>query len=317
MFVPERKEPAAMTLRRCYPIALITALTVVATACGGTPKIVIETAATTAKPSVTTSAKSSATTVAAKASGGKITADDRKVLVKAILTGGVSQEIADCIADGLEGKVSRDEYLLMAKAKSDAKLPDNLNSIAEEVAIDCASKAAGVTPSSIGAGATPIATTAGPTTTLVKQTIGTKSSPVPLGTKVTLPKQYDFVVNAYTPGADQLVKAANEYNDAAPAGSQYVLVTFTVTNNGIEDKRTPAYDLFPKAVSASGKSYEASSCLATLSNPIPYFNDVFTGTTVSGDVCFIVAGGDAAGLTMYFDIIDESFDKTTYYFKLS
>jgi hypothetical protein len=313
MFVPERKEPAAMTLRRCYPIALITALTITATACGGTPKIVIEAPATTAKPSASTSAKSSATTVAAKASGGKITADDRKVLVKAILTGGVSQEIADCIADGLEGKVSRDDYLLMAKAKSDAKLPDNLNSIAQEVAIDCATKDAGLTPSSTGA--TP--TTVAPTTTLVKQTIGTKSSPVPLGTKVTLPKQYDFVVNAYTPGADQLVKAANEYNDAAPAGSQYVLVTFTVTNNGIEDKRTPAYDLFPKAVSASGKSYEASSCLATLSNPIPYFNDVFTGTTVSGDVCFIVAGGDAAGLTMYFDIIDESFDKTTYYFKLS
>jgi hypothetical protein len=113
------------------------------------------------------------------------------------------------------------------------------------------------------------------------------------------------------------VKAANEYNDPAPAGSQYVLVTFTVTNNGTEDKRTPAYDLFPKAVSATGKSYEASSCLATLSNPIPYFDDVFAGSTVSGDVCFIVAGGDAAGLTMYFDIIDESFEKSTYYFKLS
>jgi hypothetical protein len=303
-----------MTLRRSYPFALITALTMTAAACGGTPKIVIEAADTTTKPSASTAVKSSATTVAGKASGGKITADDRKILVKAILTGGVSQAIADCIADGLEGKVSRDDYLLMAKAKSDAKLPDNLNSIAQEVAIDCATKDAGLTPSSTEAAP---ATTAAPTTTLVKQTIGTKASPVPLGKKVTLPKQYDFVVNAYTPGADELVKAANEFNDPAPAGSQYVLVTFTVTNNGTEDKRTPAYDLFPKAVSASGKSYEASSCNPTLSNPIPYFNDVFKGSTVSGDVCFIVAGGDAAGLTMYFDIIDEKFDKTTYYFKLS
>lgn len=303
-----------MTLRRSYPVALITALTMTAAACGGTPKIVIEVADTTTKPSASTAVKSSATTVAGKASGGKITADDRKILVKAILTGGVSQAIADCIADGLEGKVSRDDYLLMARAKSDAKLPDNLNSIAQEVAIDCATKDAGLTPSSTEAAP---ATTAAPTTTLVKQTIGTKASPVPLGKKVTLPKQYDFVVNAYTPGADELVAAANEYNDPAPAGSQYVLVTFTVTNNGTEDKRTPAYDLFPKAVSASGKSYEASSCNPTLSNPIPYFNDVFKGSTVSGDVCFIVAGGDAAGLTMYFDIIDEKFDKTTYYFKLS
>jgi hypothetical protein len=312
-FVPEHKEAAAMTLCRSYPVALITALTLTTAACGGSTKKAAEVAVAPANPS--------ASTAAAKASGGKITADDRKVLVKAILTGGVSQELADCIADGLDGKVSRDEYLLMAKAKSDAKLPDNLNSIAQEVAIECATKAAGLTPSSTGAGANPVAptvaTTEAPTTTLAKQTIGTKSLPVPLGKKVTLPKQYDFVVNAYTPAADELVKAANEFNDPAPAGSQYVLVTFTVTNNGTEDKRTPADDLFPKAVSASGKSYEASSCLATLSNPIPYYNDVFAGTSVSGDVCFIVAGGDAAGLTMYFDVIDESYNKTTYYFKLS
>jgi hypothetical protein len=314
MFVPEHKEPHAMTFRRSYPFTLITALTLTAAACGGTPKIVIEQAATTTKPSVSTSANSSASTTAAKASDGKITADDRTLLVKAILTGGVSQALADCIADGLEGKLSRADYLLIAKAKRDAKLPENLNSIAEDVAIGCATKDAGLTPASTEAAP---ATTAAPTTTLVKQTVGTKSSPVPLGTKVTLPKQYDFVVNAYTPAADELVKAASEYNDEAPAGSQYVLVTFTVTNNGTEDKRTPAYDLFPKAVSASGKSYEASSCNPTLSNPIPYYNDVFKGSTVSGDVCFIVAGGDAAGLTMYFDIIDENFDKTTYYFKLS
>jgi hypothetical protein len=315
-----------MTLHRSYPVALITALTLTAAACGGSTKKAAEVAVAPAKSSASTAAataSSSATTAAATGSGGKITAADRKILVKAILTGGVSQEIADCIADGLEGKVSRDDYLLMAKAKSDAKLPENLNSIAEDVAIGCATKDAGMTSSSAAAGATTVATTAAPTTakapttTLAKQTIGTKSSPVPLGQKVTVPKQYDLVVNAYTPAADELVKAANEYNDPAPAGSQYVLVTFTVTSNGTEDKRTPAYDLFPKAVSASGKSYEATSCNATLSNPIPFYNDVFTGTSVSGDVCFIVAGGDAAGLTMYFDIIDEKFDKTTYYFKLS
>lgn len=311
-----------MTLRRSHPVVLITALALTAAACGGSAKKAAEVAVAPAKSSASGTANSSATTAAAKAAGGKITADDRKLLIKSILSGGVSQELADCIADAFEGKVSQADYLLMAKAASDSKVPDNLKSVAEEVAIDCASKAAGLTPSSTGAGATPVTTTAiattdAPTTTLAKQTFGTKSSPVPLGKKVTLPKQYDFVANAYTPAADELVKAANEYNDPAPAGSQYVLVTFTVTNNGTEDKRTPAYDLFPKAVSASGKSYEASSCLATLSNPIPYFNDVFTGTSVSGDVCFIVAGGDAAGLAMYFDIIDESFNKITYYFKLS
>jgi hypothetical protein len=309
-----------MTLRRSHPFVLITALTLTAAACGGSTKKAAEVAVAPVKASASTAVattKSSDTTATAKASGGKITADDRKLLIKSILSGGVSQETADCIADGLDGKVSRDDYLLMAKAKSDSKVPDNLKSLVEGVAIDCATKAAGLTPSSTSAGATGAATNEAPTTTLAKQTFGTKSSPVPLGKKVTLPKQYDFVVNAYTPEADELVNAANEFNDPAPSGSQYVLVTFTVTSNGTEEKRTPAYDLFPKAVSASGKSYEASSCLATLSNPIPYYNDVFKGTSVSGDVCFIVAGGDAAGLTMYFDIIDESFNKSTYYFKLS
>jgi hypothetical protein len=306
-------------MNRCRPstVALITALTFTAAACGGSAKKTAEVVVASAKSTASSTANSSASTTIAKATAGKITADDRALMIKSILSGGLSQKDAACIADALEGKVSRDDYLLMAKAKNDSNVPDNLKSLISDVAIECVSKGAGLTPSSSDATAPAVAPTEAPSTTLVKQTVGTKSSPVPLGKKVTLPKQYDFVVNAYTPGADELVKTANEYNDPAPAGSQYVLVTFTVTNNGTDDKRIPAYDLFPKAVSASGKSYEASSCLATLANPIPYFNDVFKASSVSGDVCFIVDGGDAAGLTMYFDIIDESFDKTTYYFKLS
>jgi hypothetical protein len=274
-------------------------------------------------------------------SGAGLSAGDKSQMLKSIESGGIAKPTAACIADDLEAKVSAADYRLLAKAKRGDTVPDSLQSVVSTVAIDCAAKIGGlgsaagavtaadsVAPTSAPAKAAPSATapaTTAPatttpattTTTEPVQTVGTKASPVVFGTTAKLVKDYEVAVTKYTPNADELVKAANEYNDPAPAGNQYVLVSMTVTSKGTEDKRVPAYDLFPKAVSASGKSYEASSCLATLPNPIDYFNDVFTGTSVSGDVCFIVANADAAGLTMYFDVIDPSFKKVTYYFKLS
>jgi hypothetical protein len=326
-------------IARRYTRLTIAALSLsfVATGCGSSTKAAAP-AATTATPAASTVAATTAkapdsaapiteaTTTAASTStsaapasvvtdGSDITAEDRAFMEKSMgEAGNVPPEMQKCLLDELPGKITRAEYLMLAKAKPEDTLPDDLETRATDIARACAAsvKAAGGTSDTTVA---PDTTVASPTTTVVAQTVGKKDSPVAIGKKVSLPNGYDVVINSYQSNANANIKASDQYADPLPAGKQYVQFNISVTNTGGDkDKRTPGYDLTYKAVAQSGTSYESNSCIATVAQPVQMYSDLFKGKTTTGNACLVVDAADAKGLVLYFDVVDAEYNSYTYYF---
>ncbi len=249
--------------------------------------------------------------------GSDITAADRTLMETSMkAAGNLPAEMMKCLLDELPGKVTRDEYLVLANSKSDTDVPDELAARATDIAKACAAstQASGGTTDSTIAPDTTVAASSAPTTPA--QTVGKKDSPIALGKKVSLPNGYDVTINSYQSDATANIKASDQYADPVPAGKRYVQFNMTVTNTGGDkDKRVPGYDLQYKAVSASGASYESTSCIATVAQPIQIYNDLFKGKSITGNACLVVAEADAKGLLLYFDVVDAEYNSYTYYFR--
>jgi hypothetical protein len=255
-------------------------------------------------------------------SGTGIDNDDRSAMLESITDAGVDDATATCIVDALAEKLSPQDFQLIATAEIDADIPESIQETTAGVSVDCAAETAGLpAPSSDPAVTDVVESVENESveneTTVLEQTEGTTDNPIPLGSVAALPNGYDIVINSLTPAAGDAVASANEFNDPAPSGSQYVLVNLTVTYVGPDDKATPAYDLTLKAVSGSGASYDGTDCPAVVSEPAPLFDDLFAGSSVTGNVCLIVADADATDLTLYFDTYDDSFNTATYYFSVT
>jgi hypothetical protein len=305
--LPYHKESSPMSGFRS--IAAGISLAVAMTACGGS-----ESSETGAADADRTAATSDDTV-----SGGGINDDDRSAMMDSITAAGVDDATATCVVDTLAETLTPADFELIATAAVDADIPASVKDAAGAVAADCAAKVLGVpVPNSDTAvTATIEPATIESVTTVPEQTEGTSDDPIPLGTTAALPNGYDVVVNSFLPAADDAVASANEFNEPAPTGNQYVLVNLSVTYTGPDDKATPAFELSHRAVSDSGTSYDGTDCSAVVPEPAPLYDDLFAGSTVTGNVCLIVADTDATDLTLYFDTYDASFDTATYYFSLA
>jgi hypothetical protein len=292
-------------------LSMALALSLTQVACGGSDSS--DSGAAKSDPAATESDDASSNT--------EIDGDLRSKMLDGITSAGVDLVTATCIVDALAETMSAEDFELMATAEVDDEVPDALAEAAGTTAADCAAETAGLgAPSSDPVSVEPVSTdpvSTEPVVTVPEQTVGTSDDPVPLGSVATLPNGYDVVVNGYTPDAGAAVTAANEFNDPAPAGSQYVLVNLTVTYRGPEEKATPAFDVSHKAVSGSGTSYDGTDCSAVVPDPAALFDDLFAGSSVSGNVCLIVTDADATDLTLYFDAYDADFNTATYYFSLA
>jgi hypothetical protein len=247
-----------------------------------------------------------------KASGSDkgITDDERAAMLKSVKSGGASDEIAECVTDGLAKGLSRDEFNAVTKAKKQEDVPKPVADKANTIAMDCALSTADAPAVAAAPAETTIAAPA--------QSVGTRSAPVALGTAATLDNNYEITVNSYTPNSSAAVAAMNEFSEKPAPGMQYVLMNMKVTNNGGEtDKRIPGYDLPIKALSVSGKAYENSDCLAATPEPLDRFVDLFKGKSIEGNVCFLIADADATGLQMYIDVTTKDYSTLTYYFNLA
>ncbi len=293
------------------------AITSVLAACGGssTPSDAPATTTTAAPASETNTTVSSAASMevapAVAPAGDTISTDDKAAMLKSVKSGGADDKVAGCVTDGLAKALTGDEFRQVTKAQKQSDVPPALAEKANAIALDCALGGTG-SPTSV----TPPAVET--TVAEAVQSFGTKDSPVALTTTVSVDNGYDITVNSFNSDATAAVLAANDLNDKPTAGQRYVMVNMTILNSGGDtDKRQPAFDFPLKAVSTAGTAYEGSNCSAVLPDPLPWFSDVFKGSAITGNVCFIVADADATGLKMYVDVYTKSFATFTYYFDLA
>jgi hypothetical protein len=131
---------------------------------------------------------------------------------------------------------------------------------------------------------------------------GSRENPYPFGSAVLLSDGWRVRVESITPDATAAVLAENMFNDPPPAGDQFFIARVSATYTGAgSESFGGSFRL--RAVGASAVSYSTfeDSC-GVIPDEISSA-DVFTGGTVSGNVCWQIRSSDAASLLMYDDAI--------------
>jgi hypothetical protein len=136
-------------------------------------------------------------------------------------------------------------------------------------------------------------------------TAGTRDNPVAIGSTIT-GEDWTAVVNSYTIDGNATV-AAEQFNEAAPAGSHYEIVNYTVTYTG--DESGYAGEVIVDVVTSSGNVVNGFDNFVVLSDSIGA-DELFNGATTTGSQAFVVPDGDAALVRVQPGIIaDEIFVK--------
>lgn len=116
---------------------------------------------------------------------------------------------------------------------------------------------------------------------------GSRDNPVPMGTAITT-DDWTVVVNSYTADGSAVV-GANQFNDAAPAGSHYELVNYTVTYTGAESSF--AGEIGVDLVTSSGNVVNSYDTLVLLDDSMG-LDELFAGASATGSAAFVVPDGE-------------------------
>lgn len=119
---------------------------------------------------------------------------------------------------------------------------------------------------------------------------GTRESPLPVGSTLSS-DDWTVTVNSYNAAGDDVVAAANQFNEAPPAGSHYEIVNYTVTYTG--DESDYALMVGVDLVTSGGNVIDSSSSLAVLEDSIG-LDELFNGASTTGSVAFLVPDGETA-----------------------
>lgn len=151
-----------------------------------------------------------------------------------------------------------------------------------------------VTAGAEQAGATTAPTSSAPTAAGATGA-GTRADPVPAGTPATVGDWSVTFEPTVTDAADA-VAGANQFNEAAPAGRQFVMAKVNATFNGTGSKRADV-DLRITFVGVGGNSFGTGSddYCGVIPDPMHDAGEVFAGATASGNECVAVASDQVAG----------------------
>ncbi|GAA2937876.1 hypothetical protein GCM10010458_22610 [Microbacterium luteolum] len=117
---------------------------------------------------------------------------------------------------------------------------------------------------------------------------GTRENPYPLGSEVSN-SDWSVVVNSVNPDGNAIVSEANQFNEAAPAGSHYEIVNYTITYKGAESATSA--EVTVDVVTAAGNVVNSYDSLVVLTDEFG-FEELFTGATVTGSKAFLVPDGE-------------------------
>jgi uncharacterized iron-regulated membrane protein len=131
--------------------------------------------------------------------------------------------------------------------------------------------------------------------------LGTRENPAPFGETVTFSDAgsdtWSVALSNAVLDASEAVAAANQFNEPAPEGTVYAMVTVNVTRLGTE-AATPWVDLSVEFVSASGTTHSSADTMAVAPEPsFNSLNEMYAGAAGAGNVVIAIPQADAAAGT--------------------
>ena len=128
--------------------------------------------------------------------------------------------------------------------------------------------------------------------------LGIRNNPFRFGASSALNDDWEISTVGLARNGDWIVAASSELNDPPAVGNQFFVVTVVATYLG---EGSAPFEARFGAVGSTNTEYtpDENSC-GILHEAIPD-NEVSSGGTVSGDVCWEIASTDADGLLMYYD----------------
>ena len=118
---------------------------------------------------------------------------------------------------------------------------------------------------------------------------GSRENPVPIGTAIDS-QEWTVVVNAWNPNGTDIVAAANQFNQPAPAGSTYAIVNYTVTYKGGDTGN--ALEVGVDLVTSTGEVIDPGiGDAVVLEDGISYTDELYAGGTATGSRAIAVPDG--------------------------
>lgn len=122
-----------------------------------------------------------------------------------------------------------------------------------------------------------------------------RQAPIAVGTATDVEEGWTLTVNGVVEDGDALI-AAEDFNDPAPSGFEYVLVDLTLAFAGEGSASPSAVDI--DVVGDSNVTRAGGSCSVTFEGQLDSFAEVFAPGEVSGAQCFLVASDDVDSLVL-------------------
>lgn len=132
---------------------------------------------------------------------------------------------------------------------------------------------------------------------------GSRANPWPMRTWVKLPetKGWSVRVNSVVPNATAAVLAENQFNDKPKVGRQFYIISMSVRYSGKGSQAELSAGSF-SAVGGSNVAYSGfdDSC-GVVPKELDEFKTLFSGGSITGNICFSVKRSDVASLKLYFE----------------
>jgi hypothetical protein len=145
----------------------------------------------------------------------------------------------------------------------------------------------------------PTTPTPAPPTSTPAPALGSRANPIPLGAVGRFTGSWNVVVASVIPDATSQVLARNRFNDRPAPGQQFFIALIQATYTGRGSARFGASHYRLHAVGGSAAPYTTfeNNC-GVIPDEISD-DEVFTGGTVAGSVCWAIRSSDASSLVMY------------------
>lgn len=122
---------------------------------------------------------------------------------------------------------------------------------------------------------------------------GTRQNPAPLGSVIEISDNsgpiWQVQIGAANPNAGDVIAAENQFNPAADAGFQYVLVPVTYTYVG-STSGTPWVDVTVEFVSAAGTTHTQE--FVVIPNSVTDVNEMYAGATATANIVVMAPSTD-------------------------
>ncbi len=129
-----------------------------------------------------------------------------------------------------------------------------------------------------------------------EDSVGTRENPAPIGTTVSFSTngnpEWEITPGAPTLDANALIAAENQFNEPAPAGSQYAILPITITYVGTETGAPSLIEV--DFVTAQGTTHGSFDTYVTTPNSILESNELYPGGSATGNVAIAVPSADIA-----------------------